>query len=68
MSGQVTAIGGLNFKIIGSIKAGVKEFIYPTENKKDFDEFYEKYKNDSLLEGIQFHSVNRIEDVFQIIF
>ena len=68
MTGQVTAIGGLNFKIIGSIKSGVKEFIYPCENKKEFNKFYEKYKNDCLLDGIKFHPVNHIDEVFQIIF
>jgi len=67
MSGEVTAIGGLNFKIIGSIKAGVNQFIYPKENKKDFDEFYEKYKNDAILEGIIFHEVNHIHEVFNLI-
>jgi len=67
MTGEITAIGGLNYKILGSIKAGVKEFIYPKENKKDFDEFYEKYKNDTMLEGIIFHEVNHITEVFEFI-
>ena len=67
MTGEVTAIGGLNYKILGSIKAGVKEFIYPKENKKDFDEFYEKYKNDTMLDGIIFHDVNHITEVFEFI-
>ena len=36
LQGQVTAIGGLDLKILGGIKAGVTEFIYPKENDKDF--------------------------------
>jgi ATP-dependent Lon protease len=67
MSGEVTAIGGLNYKIIGSIKAGIKEFIYPNENKNDFDEFYEKYKNDEMLHDIKFHSVSHISEVLEVI-
>ena len=67
MSGDITAIGGLNHKILGSIKAGVKEFIYPKENKKDFDEFYEKYKNDNVLNGIKFYEVDHISEALNII-
>jgi ATP-dependent Lon protease len=68
MSGDITAIGGLNHKILGSIKAGVKEFIYPKENKKDFDEFYEKYKNDEVLNGIKFYEISHISEALKIIF
>ena len=68
MSGDITAIGGLNHKILGSIKAGVKEFIYPKENKKDFDEFYEKYKNEEVLNGIKFYKVDHISEALKFIF
>lgn len=67
MSGDVTAIGGLNHKIIGSLKAGVKEFIYPKENKKDFDEFYKKYKDDERLVGIKFYEVDHVSEALEII-
>ena len=67
ISGNVSAIGGLNFKILGSIKAGIKEFIYPKENKKDFNEFYEKYKDNKILDGIIFHSVSHIDEVLELI-
>jgi ATP-dependent Lon protease len=67
MSGDITAIGGLNYKILGSIKAGVKEFLYPKENKKDFDEFYEKYKNEEILKDIKFYEVNHISKALELI-
>jgi ATP-dependent Lon protease len=67
MSGHITAIGGLNYKILGSIKAGVKEFIYPKENKKDFDEFYEKYKDDERLSHIKFYEIDHISEAIEII-
>jgi ATP-dependent Lon protease len=68
MSGEITAIGGLNYKILGSIKSNVNTFIYPKENKKDFDEFYQKYKDDKILENITFYSVTHINEVFELIF
>ena len=67
LDGSLTAIGGLNYKIIGSIKAGVKEFIYPKENQKDFDDFYDKYKNSTLLDGIKFYCVSHITEVLELI-
>jgi len=67
ISGNVSAIGGLNHKILGSIKAGVKEFIFPKDNKKDFEEFYEKYKNDHILDDIKFHPVEHINEVLELI-
>ena len=68
LDGKVTEIGGLDLKILGGIKAGVTEFIYPKENQKDFDSFMEKYKDDELTKDIKFHSVETIEDVFELVF
>jgi ATP-dependent Lon protease len=68
LDGKVTEIGGLDLKFLGGIKAGVKEFLYPKENQKDYDSFIEKYKDDELTKGIKFHSVETIEDVFGFVF
>jgi endopeptidase La len=43
LTGRVTKIGGLNFKLIGAKKAGVKKIYIPFENKKDLDNIKEKY-------------------------
>ena len=67
MSGDITAIGGLNHKILGCIKAGVKEFIYPKENQKDFNEFYEKYKNSEVLKDCKFYSVEHISEALELL-
>jgi ATP-dependent Lon protease len=67
MSGEVSAIGGLNYKILGSIKAGIKEFIYPKENERDYNEFYEKYKDNKIIDGITFHSIEHIDEVLDLI-
>jgi ATP-dependent Lon protease len=68
LDGFITEIGGLDLKILGGIKAGIKEFIYPNDNKKEFDSFIEKYKNSDELLDVKFNPVSRIEEVFQIIF
>jgi ATP-dependent Lon protease len=68
LQGRVTAIGGLDLKILGGIKAGVKLFIYPAENKKDFNEFIEKYDTKLLLKDIHFVSVETIDQVMPLIF
>jgi endopeptidase La len=67
LQGKVTAIGGLDLKILGGIHAGVKNFIFPTENNKDFNDFYERYKDKSILNGINFHSVSHIKQVLDLI-
>ena len=66
MSGDITAIGGLNYKILGSIKSGITKFIYPNENKKDFVEFYEKYKNDNKLNDIEFFGVDNVKEALDL--
>ena len=68
LNGRVTEIGGLDLKFLGGIKAGIKEFIYPKENQKDYDSFIEKYKDDDEIMSIKYHAVDKIEDVFELIF
>jgi ATP-dependent Lon protease len=68
LDGTVTEIGGLDLKFLGGIKAGVTEFIFPKENQKDYDSFMEKYKDDELTNGIKFHSVETIQEVFELVF
>ena len=66
---KVTAIGGLDLKIIGGIEAGVKEFIYPEENEEDYQKFLVKYeKRKEILDGITFHKVSDVEEVMKLVF
>jgi ATP-dependent Lon protease len=67
LQGLVTEIGGLDLKILGGIKSGAKKFIYPKGNAKDFDEFFEKYKENEILEGIEFYSVENIDEVLKLV-
>jgi endopeptidase La len=40
--GKITAIGGLENKLEGAKRAGVKLALYPKENQKDMDKIYER--------------------------
>jgi hypothetical protein len=66
--GKITEIGGLESKIIGSIKNGVKEIIFPQENIYDFNKFMKKYKDNKIIQDIKFHPVNNIYEVFDLIY
>ena len=66
LQGKVSMIGGLQLKILGAIKAGVKNLLYPVENSKDFLKFMKKYEKNA--EGMTFHPVQSIEEVLSILF
>jgi ATP-dependent Lon protease len=66
-SGRITEIGGLEYKFLGSIKCGIKEFIYPKANQSEYEKFMEKYKNNKIIEGIVFHPVSTIKEVLDLI-
>lgn len=68
LQGKVTAIGGLDLKILGGIRAGVKTFIYPKENDNDFNDFMNKYKDNPCIEGISFVEVSTINEVLENVF
>jgi len=68
LDGRITAIGGLDLKIIGGIKAGVKTFLFPKENEKDYEKYREKYKDSLVNDGISFYPVEHISKVFGQVF
>ena len=68
LQGKVTAIGGLKLKILGGIKAGIKEFIFPEENERDFNKFMEKYGEKEYVKNIIFHKVKNIHEVLPLVF
>jgi ATP-dependent Lon protease len=67
MSGEVTAIGGLNYKILGSLKSNVKSFIFPKENEKEFNEFLEKYKDTAIIQGINFYQISNVKEALELL-
>jgi ATP-dependent Lon protease len=65
LQGNITAIGGLEYKIMGGIKSGVAHFMFPEENKEDYLDILEKYKDPTLFSSIQFTMISHIRDVIQ---
>jgi ATP-dependent Lon protease len=68
LNGKVGEIGGLDTKIIYGIKSGVKNFIYPLENKKDYDKFIDKYSNSlNNLQNINFYPITHVNEAINLI-
>lgn len=67
LNGNITAIGGLELKILGGIRAGIKNFIFPLENEDDFNDFIDKYYYD-INKDVNFIKVSNIYEVLDIIF
>ena len=63
LQGKITAIGGLELKILGGIKAGVNTFLYPKENALEFKIFCEKHKEESKM--CEFYEVDHINDAIK---
>jgi ATP-dependent Lon protease len=67
LNGKVGEIGALSIKITSGIKAGVKNFIFPHENEKDYKDFMDKYKNTDLVKGIEFYPINHVNEAIALI-
>lgn len=66
LQSEITSIGGLDTKITGGLLAGVKTFLYPKNNNKDFMEWKEINNKD--LTDIVFIQVSTIEEAFEHVF
>jgi ATP-dependent Lon protease len=63
LDGKITAIGGLELKILGSLKAGVTDYCYPVENQREFDKFSEKHGETDEVIAARFHAVETIDEL-----
>ena len=66
LQGNVTAIGGLDIKISSGIRAGVKTFIYPKENNREFVQW--KDQQDNINNELNFIEVSHISEVLNQVF
>ena len=64
LRGSITAIGGLELKVLGGFKSGIRNFIYPDDNLKDFKLLYEKHSE--LLNECKFYNVKHINEVMDL--
>jgi ATP-dependent Lon protease len=68
LQGNVTEIGGLEHKIAGGVRAGIRKFLFPRENKKDFEKFRMKMGELWKYDSIEFVEVGTIFETFQHFF
>jgi endopeptidase La len=59
--GNVTKIGGLEYKINGAKKAGIKKIILSTENKKDYEKI--KKSDSKLFNNLKIFFVDKIDEI-----
>ncbi len=59
--GKVMPVGGIKEKILAAKRAGIREIILCSKNKRDIEEIDEHY-----VKGVEFHFVNRVEEVLEI--
>jgi ATP-dependent Lon protease len=62
LTGLVLPIGGVKEKVLAARRAGIKRVILPQGNKKDLREL-----PDHVRQEMQFHFVERVEDVLSLI-
>lgn len=58
LRGKILPVGGIKEKILAAKRAGIKDIILCSQNKKDIDEINDKY-----LKGLSFHYFDKINDV-----
>jgi endopeptidase La len=64
LSGKVTKIGGLVYKLIGAKYAGVETALVPLENKTDIDDIIQNH-TDLFKDGFQYKYVDNLNEVIK---
>lgn len=60
LRGKVLPVGGIREKILAAKRAGIKEIILCSVNKKDIDDIKKEY-----LKGLKFHYADHIKEVLE---
>ncbi len=63
LRGKVLPVGGIKEKILAAKRAGIKDIILCIENRKNIEEISPEY-----LKGIEFHYVENMLDVLELVF
>jgi len=61
LRGKVLPVGGIKEKLLAARRAGVKDIIMSSRNRRDLKDIDEKY-----IKGLQIHFVERAEEVLEI--
>lgn len=62
LRGKVLPIGGLKEKVLAAHRAGIKEIVFPKENKKDLEKIPDK-----VLKAIKFTPLDSMDDVLKVV-
>lgn len=60
LRGKVLPVGGIREKVLAARRAGIKDVVMTTENKRDVDEIPPRY-----LKGLTFHFVEDVREVLR---
>lgn len=66
MNGNVIAVGGLEYKLTGAIRAGVKIVFVPFDNKINIELLLKKDKK--IKKDLEIHYVKNIRDIIDMVF
>ncbi|HYD54641.1 MAG TPA: endopeptidase La [Gemmatimonadaceae bacterium] len=61
LRGRVLPIGGVKEKVLGALRAGIKEIILPKENEADMEDIPQEVRD-----ALKFHCVATLDEVFEI--
>jgi ATP-dependent Lon protease len=61
LRGRVLPIGGVKEKVLGALRAGIKEVILPKENEADIEDIPEEVRG-----SLKFHCVATLDEAFEI--
>jgi ATP-dependent Lon protease len=61
LTGRVLPVGGIKEKLLAARRAGMKELIFCSKNKKDVEEIDERYRK-----NLTIHFVNHASEVLEI--
>ncbi|XP_008654838.1 lon protease homolog, mitochondrial-like isoform X1 [Zea mays] len=63
LTGRILPIGGVKEKTIAARRSGVKTIIFPSANRRDFDELASNVK-----EGLEVHFVDKYSEIYDLVF
>jgi ATP-dependent Lon protease len=63
LRGKVLPVGGIKEKILAAKRAGIREIVLCSENRKDIEEIPQEY-----LDGLEFHYVETMNEVLGLAF
>ncbi len=61
LTGRVLPIGGVKEKVLGAVRAGIKEVILPFDNQADVDDI-----PNEVQQTLQFHFAETLDDVMEV--